>query len=130
MSANAAGPGVVSLNSTMTASEGGVIHQMWIPCVVFAHAFAGYFLLGMLIVMYPKAWADLKRKLFCRGTSKEQHVHSPKGRLASAGSAEFGGDHVCACSFRLESHCFSYCICICRQQNRKYLLYFQHGGGF
>eukprot|EP00878_Enallax_costatus_P000100 GHUV01000134.1.p1 GENE.GHUV01000134.1~~GHUV01000134.1.p1 ORF type:complete len:870 (+),score=236.10 GHUV01000134.1:1054-3663(+) len=78
MSASAASPGVVSLNSTMTASEGGVIHQMWIPCVVFAHAFAGYFLLGMLIVMYPKAWADLKRKLFCRGTSKDQHVHSPK----------------------------------------------------
>jgi ABC-type multidrug transport system ATPase subunit len=56
---------------------------MWIPCVVFAHAFAGYFLLGMAIVMYPRAWAGIKRRLLCRGASKDQHVQSPR---ASAGA--------------------------------------------
>ena len=44
-------------------SEGGSIHAMWIPCVVFAHVFAGWFLARMLLVMYPKAGADLRARL-------------------------------------------------------------------
>lgn len=74
MSANATGTSM-----SMAPSDGGVLHQMWIPCVVFAHMFAGYFLLRMLTVMYPKAWADIKRKLFCRGSLKDQQVHAAKG---------------------------------------------------
>lgn len=74
MSANA-----TRTSMSMAPSDGGVLHQMWIPCVVFAHMFAGYFLLRMLTVMYPKAWADIKRKLFCRGSLKDQQVHAAKG---------------------------------------------------
>lgn len=94
---------MVSFNSTLAPSDGGAIHAMWVPCVVFAHAFAGYFLLTMVIVMYPKAWADVKRRMLCRSKAKDQHVHSPKGR--PVGSVEIAipaqfvpADHVASSS--------------------------------
>jgi hypothetical protein len=52
---------------------------MWIPCVVFAHVFAGYFMARMLVVMFPKAWADFKRKICCGSSSSSaQQKHTPK----------------------------------------------------
>jgi hypothetical protein len=52
---------------------------MWIPCVVFAHVFAGYFMARMLVVMFPKAWADFKRKICCGASSSSaQQKHAPK----------------------------------------------------
>lgn len=60
----------MSSNTTaevMDARNGGSIHAMWIPCVVFAHIFAFGFLLRMVSVMYPSAWAKFQRGLLGKG---------------------------------------------------------------
>jgi hypothetical protein len=74
-SQNGTTPGLVVLSS----GYGGVIHSMWVPCVVFAHLFAAYFLARMLAVMYPRAWNSMKRRLLNRGDVRR--------RLSSSGSA-------------------------------------------
>jgi hypothetical protein len=60
------------------APEGGTIHAMWIPCVVFAHVFAGYFMLRMLLVMFPKAWAHFKHKICCGSSTSTKQKQPPK----------------------------------------------------
>jgi hypothetical protein len=57
----------MATNMTANAEGGGAIPEMWIPCVLFAHAFAAFFFMRMVVVMYPKAWADIQRRLCCRG---------------------------------------------------------------
>lgn len=57
----------VATNMTANAEGGGSIPAMWIPCVVFAHAFAAFFFMRMVVVMYPKAWADIQHRLCCMG---------------------------------------------------------------
>lgn len=64
--------------ASVLAPHGGTIHAMWIPCVVFAHVFAGYFMLRMLLVMFPKATADFKRKFCCGSSTSTQQKHTPK----------------------------------------------------
>ncbi|WIA12817.1 hypothetical protein OEZ85_006447 [Tetradesmus obliquus] len=74
--------------ASVLAPHGGTIHAMWIPCVVFAHVFAGYFMLRMLLVMFPKATADFKRKFCCGSSTSTQQKHTPKPVSPKAAAAQ------------------------------------------
>jgi hypothetical protein len=68
--------------------SGGAMPVMWVPCVVFAHLFAAYFLLGMLSVMYPSTWQQAKARIGLGGGSKG----SSSSRAGSAAAASKGGN--------------------------------------
>jgi hypothetical protein len=52
----------------------GMIVAMWVPCVVFAHVFAAFFLLRTFAILYPKAWADFTRKFRRRKQGKRRDL--------------------------------------------------------
>lgn len=56
----------------------GTIYGMWIPCVVFAHVFAAYFLLRVLLMMYPNLWHSMMKhwkRRFAAGTTGHADKH-------------------------------------------------------
>jgi hypothetical protein len=62
--------------------------------MVFAHVFAGYFMARMLVVMFPKAWADFKRKICCGSSSsnaQQKHTLKPGQELVLNGLGFLAG---------------------------------------
>ncbi|KAF8067234.1 ctr9 [Scenedesmus sp. PABB004] len=83
MAANATTAGGGAALPPLSSEPGGVIHAMWIPCVVFAHVFAAFFLARMFAVMYPRAWASATRALTGRGRRSSTGHGLPAGKVAS-----------------------------------------------
>jgi hypothetical protein len=80
------------MNATVVdPSSGGAMAQMWVPCVVFAHLFAGYFLLTMLAVMYPSATAAVKRRLGVKARTGASGSGSGSGSGSDSNSGKGSG---------------------------------------
>jgi len=59
------------MGEPMNTQHKGMILAMWVPCVVFAHLLAAFFLLRTFAILYPKAWADFTRKFLRRKQGKQ-----------------------------------------------------------
>lgn len=52
----------------------GAMWAMWVPCVVFAHLFAAYFMVRTFALVYPKAWHNISRRWRRRQPGELPHV--------------------------------------------------------
>lgn len=64
----------------------GPIHAMWIPCVVFAHAFAAFWLVRLFVMLNPGVWGGIKAR-FRRVRPASSHQDSLPTAAAPRGSA-------------------------------------------
>lgn len=61
------------------------IYGMWIPCVVFGHLFAAYFLMRMLLITHPTVWRDCGQLLTRRRRkSDDERASGTKGKVVCA----------------------------------------------